>query len=173
MLLSPMAFADGAKEGGTATPAQTTEQSASTKDADKAKVGNPEIEKLLHEGGVKFSYTENGYFRIDSWMVGDRSQLVFIDPVVDTVRDYKVFRIYSVAYRGRLTKPMIMELVQKRHKVGFWRIEKIEDTEDTFYVVFFAQLPSTISAKDLRSCIITVAQEADTLESEWTDVDER
>ncbi len=173
LLLSPMAFADGAKEGGTATPAQPTEQSASTKDADKAKVGNPEIEKLLNEEGIKFRYTEDGEYRMLFEMDGDRSQLVFIDPAIYTLGDYKTFNVYSVAYRGRVTKSMAMELLRPWYKVGYWRIQKVKDTADTFLVAFYAQVPSTISAKDLRSCIQKVAREADALESDWTDVDVR
>ena len=188
LLLSPMAFADGAKEGETTTPAQQTEQSASgadttsaikateeksTKDADKAKVGNPEIEKLLNEEGIKFRYTEDGEYRMLFAMDGDRSQLVFIDPTIYTLEDYKTFNVYSVAYCGRITKPMAMELLQPWYKVGYWRIQKVKDTDDTFLVAFYAQVPSTISAKDLRSCIQKVTREADALERDWTDVDVR
>ncbi len=173
LLLSPMAFADGAKEGDTPAPAQPTEQSASATDATKAKVGNPEIEKLLNEEGIQFRYTERGDFRMLFTLDGDRSQLVIIDPVINTISDYKTFTVYSVAYRGRITKPMAMDLLRWRYKVGFWHIRRIEDTEDTFLVAFCAQVPSAISAKDLATCIHTVAVEADAVEREWTDVDER
>ncbi len=173
LLLSPMAFADGAKEGGTAAPAQTTEQSAGTKDADKAKIGNPEIEKLLNEEGIKFRRLKGGELTMEFETDGDRSQVVYIDPVIDTLRGYKTFSVYSLAYRGRVTKPMAMELLQPRYKVGFWRIQKIKGTEDTFLVAFHAQVPSTISARDLGTCLEKVALEADALERDWSDVDER
>lgn len=188
LLLSPMAFADGAKEGSTPTPAQPTEQSASgadttpaikateeksTKDADKAKVGNPEIEKLLNEEGIKFRRMKDGELLMEFEMGNDRSQVVHIDPVIETIRDYKTFTVYSVAYRGRITKPMAMDLLWRSYKVGFWRIKKVEGTDDTFLVAFCAQVPTTVSAKDLDTYLKKVALEADYLELEWTDVDVR
>lgn len=140
--------------------------------AEKKKAGNPAIERLLREQKLNFEVDDDGDYKMLFETGEGRSQLVFVRSEFQCYKDYQTIHVFSVAYVGGLTKPMMADLLTRQHKVGAWVVERPNET-GKFAVLFVAQLPADIKATDFESCIRVVADTADALEREWSDVDER
>lgn len=140
--------------------------------AEKKKAGNPAIERLLRERELNFAVDSDGDYKMVFETGEGRSQIVFVQSEFERYADYKTIHVFSVAYVGWLTKPMMEDLLLRRYKVGAWLVERCNETSK-FNVLFAAQLPADIKATDFESCIRVVADVADALERDWSDVDER
>ena len=128
--------------------------------------GNPDVEHLLREQGLNYKVDRDGDFELSLETDNGRHQVVHIFSEMCEFDGYEQIHIYSVAYRGKLTKPMLMELLVSKHRIGNWHIAQDGST------IFTAKVAKNITAKDFENCLHAVADWADAKEEEWTDDDE-
>lgn len=127
------------------------------------------IEALLKKQELKYNIDDEGYVTLGFDIDDNRSQIIRIANEIQEVDGFKIVQIYSVAYRGILTKPMMLDLLSDKYKIGHWTVLK---SDKGFHdVLFTAKVPTCISSKDFEICCHLVAEAADLLERKWSDSD--
>lgn len=136
----------------------------------KAK-SDPDVEHLLRERDLRFRYCDDGDFRLSFGTYNGRSHQLFISSKICELDGMKLRKVYAVAYRGRITKPMAMELLRENYKLGYWHIDE-DAPANREVVMFMAQIPWDIMPADFETALRRIAEAADRKEDEWSDVDE-
>lgn len=128
------------------------------------------IEALLKKQDLKYTIDDEREMLKLGFELGDnRSQRIWIDSEILEVDGFWLVQICSVSYRGILTKPMMLDLLSDRYKIGHWSVEK---SDKGFHdVLFTAEVPTYLSPKDFEICCRLVAEAADLLERRWSDSD--
>ena len=158
-----------APKGAATTRGADAQTQADAKKAQEA-ANRALIEGLLKKAELKYTVDDDGDYKL-VFEVNDctRTQVMWIETDIREVDGYRVLRLVSVAYLGTLTKPMAMELLADAYKIGFWGILRKDD--GGCRVLFIAQVPASISPKDLKTCCEAVTEVADRLERKWSDSD--
>ena len=128
------------------------------------------IEALLKKQELAYTIDDEREMLKLGFELGDnRSQRIWIDSEILEVDGFRLVQICSVSYRGILTKPMMLDLLSDRYKIGHWSVVK---SDKGFPDVWFtAEVPTYISPKDFEICCRLVAEAADLLERKWSDSD--
>lgn len=128
------------------------------------------IEALLKKQELAYTIDDEREMLKLGFELGDnRSQCIWIDSEIQEVDGFRLVQICSVSYRGILTKPMMLDLLSDRYKIGHWSVVK---SDKGFHdVLFTAEVPTYLSPKDFEVCCRLVAEAADLLERKWSDSD--
>jgi len=127
------------------------------------------IEALLKKQDLAYTIDDEREMLKLGFELGDnRSQRIWIDSEILEVDGFWLVQICSVSYRGILTKPMMLDLLSDRYKIGHWSVVKSDKGHD---VLFTAEVPTYLSPKDFEICCRLVAEAADLLERKWSDSD--
>lgn len=129
------------------------------------------IEALLKKQELAYTIDDEREMLKLGFELGDnRSQRIWIDSEILEVDGFRLVQICSVSYRGILTKPMMLDLLSDRYKIGHWSVVK-SDKGGFHDVLFTAEVPTYLSPKDFEICCRLVAEAADLLERKWSDSD--
>lgn len=153
-------------QGATNDVAKVKESDIATKKAKDLAL----IEALLKKQDLAYTIDDEREMLKLGFELGDnRSQRIWIDSEILEVDGFWLVQICSVSYRGILTKPMMLDLLSDRYKIGHWSVVK---SDKGFHdVLFTAEVPTYISPKDFEICCRLVAEAADLLERRWSDSD--
>ena len=169
LLIAALAAAIGTNEVTRADACATN--AVELQKAEKPK-GNLDIEHLLREQGLNFGVDDYGDFELSFEMPHGRRQMVHIFSKLCDYNGYKTIDIHSIAYRGKLTKPMLADLLNSDYQVGYWRVVR-NDADQKDYAVFAVKVAWDIMPGDFEKCLRAVAEAADSKEDDWSDVDEQ
>lgn len=153
-------------QGATNDVAKVKESDIATKKAKDQAL----IEALLKKQDLAYTIDDEREMLKLGFELGDnRSQCIWIDSEIQEVDGFRLVQICSVSYRGILTKPMMLDLLSDRYKIGHWSVVK---SDKGFHdVLFTAEVPTYLSPKDFEICCRLVAEAADLLERKWSDSD--
>lgn len=153
-------------QGATNDVAKVKESDIATKKAKDQAL----IEALLKKQELAYTIDDEREMLKLGFELGDnRSQRIWIDSEILEVDGFRLVQICSVSYRGILTKPMMLDLLSDRYKIGHWSVVK---SDKGFHdVLFTAEVPTYLSPKDFEICCRLVAEAADLLERKWSDSD--
>lgn len=140
-------------------------------EAAKGVRGDPSVERLLREQDLNYRVDGDGDFHLSFSMLNGRTQVIMVSSKLSELDGMKLRKVFSYAYRGRITKPMAMELLREDYKIGYWYVES-DEKNNRDIVIFMAQVPWDVTATDLETILRRMAETADRKEDEWSDVDE-
>ena len=130
------------------------------------------VEALLGELELKYQIDSDGDFRLILKLDSGRTQLVFVNSRTETLDEFEIREIWSVAYvastsLSSFTANMLL-LDSYKKKIGAWQTVK----DDGKYIVMFAaKIPADCEASMLNSTLWGVAESADQMERDLTGKD--
>ena len=108
-------------QGATNDVAKVKESDIATKKAKDQAL----IEALLKKQDLAYTIDDEREMLKLGFELGDnRSQRIWIDSEILEVDGFWLVQICSVSYRGILTKPMMLDLLSDRYKIGHWSVVK-------------------------------------------------
>ena len=128
------------------------------------------VEKLLKARSLKYEIEKDGDVSLTFGLPNKRTQTAYIESKLGNLDGYKTMLVYSPAYRGTLTKPMLLELLVSYHDIGFWFVQT-NGVQGNEAALFAVQAPVNITAQNLETVLQWVAEVADGMEYKWTDAD--
>ena len=130
------------------------------------------VEALLDELDLNCQIDSDGDFRLTFKFDNDRTQLVFVNSQTETLDEFEIREIWSVAYVANTslsssTANMLL-LDSYKKKIGAWQTVK---DSGKYIVMFAAKIPADCEASVLNSTLWGVAESADQMEKDLTGKD--
>jgi len=132
---------------------------------------DPDLESYLRRQDLRYGYTDDGDVRLTFDLGNGRSQLVLISSKCDNLNGLRMRKVYSPCYRGKVTKPMLRDLLYANYIIGAFHVEE-SATRGQEVVLFVAQMSWDVMPVDFETILRQVAISADRLEDAWTDADD-
>ena len=160
--------------GITLRAAETNEVKTAANEADSGRKDRiAQMASFIKKCGLEYEIKDGSDFiRVEFSFPCGRSQIVYVDSEVYDYGGYKTIHIGSPAYRGQVTKAMLMDLLTQNPKVGFWHAGINQQNEYDLQVEFAVQIPADIMPEDFKTLCDLTASEADRMEARWTDRDD-
>jgi len=137
------------------------------------KKGDPRVQKMLETLDLKYSIDEDGDFKVSFQLEDDRSQLAFINSDTETISDFEVREIWSVAHiaEGFLdaSTANYLLLANNNLKIGSWRLKEIG--KSSFAVTFCIQVSANTDPESLLDALLLTLRTADEMELQFTGED--
>lgn len=135
---------------------------------------DPRVKTMLDRLDLAYEVDQDNDYGVVMKLDGDRTQSVYILSGTNIQGDLEVREIWSYGYLtkdGALPADLSEKLMNASRDLilGSWELAKNEETRIAVLVV---KLPVTASLDTLRSCIETVAVEADKVEQQLNAADE-
>ncbi|MBI2299239.1 MAG: hypothetical protein HYU66_09920 [Armatimonadetes bacterium] len=134
---------------------------------------DPRVEKQLKALELKYEVDKDGDYRLIYEVGEERSQVVFVNSVTNTVREIEVREIWSPALVGE--EPPGADVMKKvlddsqQRTIGGWQLM----SGDKSYVLNYAvKIPVDSTDKLLSAAAIVAAHTADALEKDVTGKDD-
>lgn len=138
------------------------------------KKGDPRIKRVLETLELKYSVDQDGDFKIIVEFQDGRSQVAYINSETQTVGDFEIREVWSVAYiaEGYLDIDTANTLLLKNFemKIGSWRL--IPAGNNTFLVAFCVQIAADCDPSSFSRTLGIVLEVADTMEEKLTGGDD-
>lgn len=132
------------------------------------------IKTKVNETGLKHTITSAGYVKFVFGVPNDRSQVVLIrdKTIVHPTGDYFELLAYSFKIETKMNiEKMAIELLKKSwdYKNLSWQLV---ESEGYYYFILGAKVPISTTSVGLYRALQGVAEEADLIESKFTQKDE-
>lgn len=138
------------------------------------KKGDPRVKRILDALEFKYSIDQDGDFKLILEFEGGRSQVAYINSTTQTIGDFEIREIWSVAYvsKGFLDIDTANTLLMKNFemKIGSWRL--IPAGNNTFLVAFCVQIAADCDPTAFSRTLGIVLQVADDMEEKLTGGDD-
>jgi len=136
--------------------------------------GDIRVKKMLDALELKYSIDQDGDFKIIIEFEDGRSQVAYINSETQTIGDFEIREIWSVAYisEGYLDIDTANTLLMKNFemKIGSWRL--IPAGNNTFLVAYCVQIAANCDPNAFSHTLGIVLQVADDMEEKLTGADE-
>lgn len=135
--------------------------------------GDPRVKKMLEALELRYSIDNDGDFKVMLEFEDGRSQVAFIDSQTQSLGDFEIREVWSVAYisQGYLDIDTANTLLMKNFelKIGSWRL--IPARDNTFLVTFCIQIAADCDPNSFWRTLVMVLQTADEMEAKLTGTD--
>lgn len=137
------------------------------------KAGDPRVEKLLKEIGLKHTVDGDGDFRLGTEVEDGRSQVCWILSNTSKLGTLEIRQIWSIGYRSKtpFSAKVANQLLERNSivKLGSWQVRKMGDD---YVAVFSAQIAADTDRVSLLLALHAVTSIADEIEQELTGKDD-
>ncbi len=135
---------------------------------------DPRVKTMLDRLDMAYEVDKDNDYRVPLRLDNDRTQTVYLLSDTNVQGDLEVREIWAYGYltkEGELPAALAETLMNASRDLilGAWELAK---TEDSRIAVLVVKLPVTASLDTLRSCLETVATQADAVEKQLTEQDE-
>lgn len=139
-----------------------------------AEAPDPRLEKQLTAAGFEFELDADNDYHVSVEVGGDRTQTVFLISETNSLGALEIRELWSVSYAygdGPIPAAVMDRLARASRDLvlGAWEVEAHEDQRAAVLVF---KIPAEVSAEILKDCVTVIANHADELEAELSEVDE-
>jgi hypothetical protein len=135
--------------------------------------GDPRVKAVLDQQGLKYEIDNNGDFKLEIQMEGNRTQLVWIESATEQVGGMEIRYMLSPAYKtkGTLSAEVANKLLadSASKKLGAWQVFKGNDSS---VAIFCSKVAANSNPADLVASLQITLNSADEMEKTLSSKDD-
>ncbi|HQU73155.1 MAG: hypothetical protein KDI06_21675 [Calditrichaeota bacterium] len=140
-------------------------------------LGEPEprqMATLLTSLETEFELDENGTYNLTVFLDDDRSQLLYIAPIVHLYNASPGYELWTIVreIQGAVEPALTERLLALNAEMDLGNFQLLDWGDNTRALIFAGKIQDTINAEQLRNAILTICLTADDLEAELTGKDD-